>query len=257
MALTTYALLHAVWRGHMTVEDAAEALGIPVRNVKTQVKYLGDRLEGITQTLDDLTGRKYASRKELADAKKAAATKLDVTPRQVNRFLSRTGKKPRPDSILAREEASIGAVNRKREQRLLAIDVLYGRKTLTEAANLANRHERSLRRVLDELPVPVRFPDYDRLSPSTRYALAKNVEENRDSEHLAMLVSAQINRETPENLPKTVPKPLIMIMIAWLEGETEQYDPGFERFLDSYGLKGTELRYWERTALADELRNLL
>ena len=257
MALTTYALLHAVWRGHLTPEDAAETLGIPIRNVKTQVNYLGDRLEGITQALDALAATSYPSRKALASAKKEAAAKLGISPRQVNRFLKRAGAQPRPESIKQREEASIGATNRRREQRLLAVDVLYGRKTLTEAANLSGRHERSIRRVLDSLPVPVRYPDYELLTTSTRYALAKNIEENRECDHLATLVNAQINRPAMKELPKTTEKPLISLMIAWLEGETTEYDPGFEYFLDHYGLKGVTLHFWEKLALADELRNLL
>lgn len=257
MALTTYALLHAVWQGHIPAEVAAESLGIPVRNVKTQVNYLGDRLDVIAKTLDNLTATPYASRKDLSEAKQKAAVTLGVTPRQVNRFLKRSGGNPRPTPIQEREKASIAAVDRKRQQRQLAIDVLYGRKTLTEAANLAGRHERSLRRVLDDLPIPARFPDYERLTSSTRYALAKNLEENRSSEHLATLVSAQLNRETREALPQTAPKPLISMLIAYLEGETDQYDPGYEHFLDFYGLKGVDLLYWEKAALADELKNLL
>ena len=257
MALTAYALLHAVWKGHLSPEDAAEAIGIPAKNVKTQVNYFGERLEEITQTLDDLTGHSYATRKDLIEAKHRAAEKLGVSPRQVNRFLSRSGARPRPESIKKREEASIAAVERRREQRLLAVDVLYGRKTLTEAANLSGRHERSIRRVLESLPIPARYPDFAHLTPSTRYALAKNVEENRDSEHLATLVSAQVHRDVRQKLPQTVQKPLITLMIAWLEGESDKYDPGFEHFLDFYGLKGVELRFWERLALADELRNLL
>lgn len=257
MALTTYALLHAVWQGHMAPEDAAEALGIPARNVKTQVNYLGERLEGIAQTLDSLTAQSYASRSELAEAKRVAAEKLGVSSRQVNRFLSRSGKKPRPESIVSREKASEAATERKRQHRMLALDVLYGRKTLTEAANLSGRHERSMRRVLEDLPIPARYPEYDLLSPSTRYALAKNVEEMRDCGHLSTLVSAQINRKPGEESPQTVAKPLISMMIGWLEGETDQYDPGYEHFLDFYGLKGVDLRFWEKLALADELRHLL
>jgi len=46
-------------------------------------------------------------------------------------------------------------------------------------------------------------------------------------------------------------------MIAWLEGETEQYDPGFEHFIKMYGLNDRVLPYWERAALADELRQIL
>lgn len=257
MALTTYALLHAVWKGHLSAEDAAASLGIPVRNVKTQVNYLGDRLEGIVKTLDTLTAESYPSRKDLSEAKRAAAVSLGISLRQLNRFLSRSGEMPRPQSIKSREEASIRAVERKREQRLLAIDVLYGRKTLAEAANLAGQHERSLRRATEELKVPVRYPDYGHLSPSLRYALAKNVEESLDSEHLATLVAAQINRKGEKTPASASKKPLIELMIAWLEGETDQYDRGFEHFLGMYGLKGVELRFWEKIALADELKNLL
>lgn len=257
MALTTYALLHAVLRGHLAPEDAAEALGIPTRNVKTQVNYFGERLEEISQALDALVATPYSSRTELAEAKRKAAERLGVSPRQLNRFLSRAGAKPRPESIVQREKASIAATDRKRQHRLLALDVLYGRKTLTEAANLAGRHERSMRRVIDGLPIPARYPDFDCLSASTRYALAKNVEENRDSEHLATLVSAQVQRDGLETPTQTVQKPLILLMIAWLEGESDKYDPGFEHFLDFYGLKGVELQFWERLALADELRHLL
>ena len=257
MALITYALLHAVWQGHMTPEDAAEAPGIPTRNVKTQVNYLGDRLEGIAQTLEALAERHYNSRADLAKAKAEAATKLGISVRQVNRFLKRSGSNPRPAPIINREEASKKASERKREHRLLALDVLYGRKTITEAANLANRHERSIRRVLDDLPIPARYPDYERLTPSTRYALAKSVEENVSSEHLATLVNAQLARGDGESTPQIVEKPLISMLIAWLEGETTRYDPGYEHFLEMYGLKGVDLFYWERMALADELRNLL
>lgn len=258
MALTTYALLHAVWQGHLPAEDAAEALGIPARNVKTQVNYFGDRLANIAGTLDDLIANSYETRGDLAAAKKRAAEKLGVSARQINRFLNRaSAEKPRPEGILRREKASASASERKRQHRLLALDVLYGRKTLTEAANLAGRHERSIRRVLDDLPIPARYPDYEHLTSSTRYALAKNVEEMRDSTHLATLVNAQLHRTGRETLPETTKKPLIMLMIGWLEGETDQYDPGFEHFLAFYGLKGIELRFWERSALADELRNLL
>lgn len=257
MRLTTYSLLHAVLRGHMKPEEAAEAIGIPVRNVKTQVNYFGERLEGITKTLDELTETAYPTRQALIGAKRAAAAELGVSLRQVNRFLSRAGANPRPESIKKREETSIAAVERKKEQRMLAIEVLYGRKTLTEAANLAGRHERSIRRVLDELPIPARFPDYDQLNPSTRYALGKCVEEHRDADHLATIVRAQINRDTSQMPPQTVEKPLLTLMIAWLEGESDKYDPGFDHFLDLYGLKGVELKFWERLALADELRHLL
>lgn len=257
MALTTYALLHAVWKGHLPPEDAAEALGIPVRNVKTQVNYLGDRLEGIASTLDNLAEKSYPTRRDLAEAKRAAAENLGITTRQLNRFLARAGARPRPESIKKREEASIAAVERKRELRVLAIDVLYGRKTLTEAANLAGKHERSVRRATEELPVPVRYPDYGRLSPSLRYALAKNIEEMRDSGHLATLVDAQINRKGVVTAPSETKKPLILLLIGWLEGETDQYDRGFDHFLEMYGLKGVELRFWEKVALADELRTLL
>lgn len=257
MALTAYETLHAVWRGHLSPEDAAAAMGIPAKNVKNQVGYLGGRLEGIAESLDELTARDYPSRADLAQAKREASARLGVTMRQLNRFLRRAGQRPRPRPVLEREKASIEATERKRQQRLLALDVLYGSKTLTEAANLAGRHERSLRRVLDDLPVPVRYPDYDKLTPSTRWALEKNVAANRDSEHLKMLVEAQINRAGQETMPQTVQKPLISMLIAWLEGETEQYDPGYEHFLDLYGLKGVELMFWEKAALADELRNLL
>lgn len=257
MTLSRYAILHAVWRHHLPAEEAAAALGVPIRIVKTQVNYFGERLEQIAQTLDQITAEKYPSRKALVDAKRKAAETLGVSSRQVNRFLSRAGTQPRPESIKSREGASIAATERLRQQRMLAIDVLYGRKTLTEAANIAGRHERSIRRVLDALPVPVRYPDYDRLTSSTRYALAKNVEENRDSEHLATLVTAQINRGRGQDLPQTVAKPLISLMIGWLEGESDKYDPGFEHFFESYGLKGVELRFWGKLALADELRNLL
>lgn len=257
MALTAYALLHAVWKGHMSPDDAAESLGIPVRNVKTQVNYLGDRLETLATTLDELTTTEFGSREALAAAKTQAAQTLGISTRQLNRFLSRSGLKPRPQSIKARESASEGASDRKRQHRLLAVDVLYGRKTLTEAANLSGRHERSIRRVLEELPIPVRYPDFDQLTPSTRYALAKNVEENKDSEHLATLVNAQIQRGWREKLPQTREKPLISLLIGWLEGETEHYEAGYEHFLGIYGLKGVELAFWEKLALADELRNLL
>lgn len=257
MALTTYAVLHAVWRGHLAPEDAAETLGIPTRNVKTQVNYLGDRLEGITQALDDLAATSYPSRKALALAKKEAAAKLGISPRQVNRFLKRAGAQPRPESIKQREEASISATNRKREQRLLAIDVLHGRKTLTEAANLSGRHERSMRRVLDSLPVPVRYPDYERLTDATRYALAKAVEENRNCDHLTRLVNAQINRDWTKPLAKTAEKPLVKALISWLEGEDTRYDPGFDHFLEYYGVNDVALHFWEKLALAEELENLL
>lgn len=257
MSLSTYAILHAVWKGHMPAEDAAESLGIPTKIVKTQVTYLGSRLEDIVQTLDDLTGREFASRYDLAAAKREVSKKLGVSVRQVNRFLSRAGLKPRPVKIVEREEASARASERAREHRLLAIDVVYGRKTLTEAANVADRHERTIRRVLDDLPIPVRYPDYDLLTPSTRFALGKNLEENRSCDHLATLVGAQINRKGMGLLPQTQAKPLLAMMIAWLEGETEQYDPGYEYFLGRYLLKGIELKFWEKQALADELRNLL
>lgn len=257
MALTTYAILHAVHQGHLSPEDAANALGIPVRNVKTQVQYFGERLKDIAATLDDLTAKPYPSRGDLAAAKQRAAKKLGVSARQINRFLGRTGAKPRPESIIKREEASEKATERKRQHRLLAIDVLYGRKTLTEAANLSGRHERSIRRVLDDLPIPVRYPDFDRLDLSLREALAKNLETGRSCDHLATLVSVQINRTGQESTLKGDRKPLLLLMIAWLEGESDKYDPGFERFLEQYGLKGVELTFWERLALADELRHLL
>lgn len=257
MALTTYALLHAVYKGQLSPEDAAASLGIPIRNVKTQVNYLGERLEGIAQALDGLIAASYPSRAALAAAKASAAAKLGVSTRQVNRFLLRSGGNPRPDAIKQREEASEAAVSRKKQHHFLALDVLYGRKTLTEAANLAGRHERSIRRVIDDLDIPVRFPDFDKLTDSTRYALAKNVEEHRPSEHLTTLVNAQINRIPGGEPPKTVEKPLIKLLIGWLEGETSKYDPGFDRFLNLYGLKDVNLAYWEKLALADELRNLL
>lgn len=257
MALTAYAILHAVQQGHMPLQDAVEALEIPAKNVKMQVTYFGDRLGIITQTLNDLTAKRYETRDDLVEAKRRAAETLGVSVRQVNRFLERAGGKPRPESIKQRENASVKATERQRQHRLLALDVLYGRRTLTEAANISGRHERSIRRVLDELPVPVRYPDYGRLSTSTRYALAKNIEENVGSDHLQTLVNAQINRGNLGKLPQTMPKPLISIMIAWLEGETDQYDPGFEHFMEAYRMGGVELRFWERFALADELRHLL
>lgn len=260
MALTTYALLHAVWKGQLPPEDAAEAIGIPVRNVKTQVNYLGERLETIVETLDSLIAASYPSRRALAEAKQKAAVTLGVTTRQVNRFLARAGGNPRPQPIVEREKLSAGASERKRQHRLLALDVLYGRKTLTEAANLAGRHERSLRRVLDDLSIPVRLPDYDKLTPATRYALAKNVEEGIDSEHLAKLVAAQISRGgqiEEKDRVKTVEKPLIKLLIANLEGETTHYESGFDTFLAQYGVAGRALTFWEKTAIADELRNLL
>lgn len=222
--------------------------------MKTQVDY---RLEGIAQALDGLIATSYPSRAALAAAKASAAAMLGVSTRQVNRFLLRSGGNPRPDAIKQRESASEAATNRKQQHHSLALDVLYGRKTLTEVANLAGRHERSIRRVIDDLDIPVRFPDFDKLTGSTRYALAKNVEEHRLSEHLTTLINAQINR-TPGGEPhKMVEKPLIKLLIGWLEGETNKYDPGFDRFLNLYGLKDVNLAYWEKLALADELRNLI
>lgn len=225
--------------------------------MKTQVNYLGNRLEQIVKTLDTLVAEPYATRGDLSEAKRRAAESLGVSTRQLNRFLRRSGSKPRPQPILRREQASIQATERKRQQRLLALDVLYGRKTLTKAANLAGLHERSMRRVLDNLPIPARYPDYEHLTASTRYALAKNVEEMRDCSHLATLVNAQIHRKTDKTGSQTLEKPLILLMIGWLEGETDKYDPGFEHFLGLYGLKDVELQFWERPALADELRHLL
>jgi hypothetical protein len=257
MKLTAYALLHAVWRGHLSAEDAADALGIPARNVKTQVNYFGDRLEQIAQALDELTAGTYSSRQELAEAKRAVAERLGVSPRQINRFLSRTGLRPRPETIKQREEASAAATDRRRQQRMLALDVLYGRKSLEEAAEVCGRHTRTMRRCVDSLPIPVRYPDFDALTFSTRYALGKNVEDRLSSEHLTTLVDAQLQRGAPRSLPSVTEKPLISLMIAWLEEESDVYDPGFEHFLDFYGLKGRKLTMWERQALADELRNLL
>lgn len=225
--------------------------------MKTQVDYFGNRLEQIVKTLDTLVAESYATRGDLSEAKRRAAESLGVSTRQLNRFLRRSGNKPRPQPILRREQASIQATERKRQQRLLALDVLYGRKTLTKAANLAGLHERSMRRVLDNLPIPARYPDYEHLTASTRYALAKNVEEMRDCSHLATLVNAQIHRKTDKTGSQTLEKPLILLMIGWLEGETDKYDPGFEHFLGLYGLKDVELQFWERPALADELRHLL
>lgn len=46
MALTAYETLHAVWRGHLSPEDAAAAMGIPAKNVKNQVGYLGGQVGG-------------------------------------------------------------------------------------------------------------------------------------------------------------------------------------------------------------------
>lgn len=256
-SLTAYALLHEVWAGRMPVELAAEALHIPIKNVKNQIGYLGNRLETIVKTLDEVMARSYSSRDELAQAKREAAKNLGISVRQLNRFLIRSGGSPRPESIVKREDASKKAVERKRQQRILALDVLKGAKTLSEAANFAGIHERTMRRACDNLPIPVRYPDFDSLMPALRFALAKCVELNTDCEHLSTLVASQIERGRETQVPQMLAKPLLTIMIAWLEGETDQYDPGFEHFLDKYGLKGRNLPYWEKAALADELRQLL
>lgn len=254
MALTTYALLHEVYKGQLSPEDAAASLGIPTRNVKTQVNYSE---EDVAQALDGLSAVSYPSRAALAAAKASAAAKLGISTRQVNRFLLRSGSNPRPDAIKQRERASEAATSRKKQHHSLALDVLYGRKTLIEAANLAGRHERSIRRVIDDLDTPVRFPDFDKLTGSTRCALAKNIEAGRPSEHLTTLVNAQINRISGGKPQKAVEKPLSKLLIGWLEGETNQYEPGFDHVLSLYGLKDVNLAYWEKQALADELRNLL
>lgn len=257
MKLTTYALLHAVWQGHLSADDAAEALGIPVRNVKTQVSYFGSRLEDITVVLDELLAKEYPSRQALAEAKKQAAERLGVSTRQVNRFLNRAGANPRPANIVNREKASALASERQRQKRQAAIEVLRGARDLHEAANLCGIHTRSMRRVLDSLPVPVRYPDYGLLSSSMRHALATNLERDESCDHLATLVTAQLNRKPGEKLPQMVAKPLISMMIAYLEGETTQTDPGFDHFYERYALKDVKLHFWEKLALADELRNLL
>lgn len=255
--MTAYALLHEVWAGRMPVEVAAEALQIPIKSVKNQVGYMGNRLETIVTTLDQLTAKTYSSRTELAQAKVEAAKTLGISVRQLNRFLIRSGSKPRPESIKHREEASKKVSERKRLYRVLALDVLKGAKTLSEAANLANVSERTMRRACESLPIPARYPDYDYLLPSARFALAKCVEMHADCEHLATLVESQINRGKEIQVPQMQAKPLLSIMIAWLEGETDQQDPGFDHFFEKYGLKDRTLPYWERAALSDELRRLL
>lgn len=255
--LTAYALLHEVWENRLPAEIVAEALQIPIRNVKNQVNYFGDRLGTIVTTLDHVMAQPYPSRSRLTQAKQEAAKTLGISVRQLNRFLTRSGVKPRPESIVQRETASKKATERRRLQRILALDVLKGARTLSEAANHAGVHDRTMRRACDNLPVPVRYPDYGKLLPSTRYAVAKCVEMHGDCEHLSTLVASQINRGNEKQVPQMQAKPLLSIMIAWLEGETDQYDPGFEHFFEKYGLKGRKLPYWEKAALADELRQLL
>ena len=213
------------------------------------VKVQAKQTEASIHTIEALADREYTSRSDLARAKREAATKLGVTVRQINRFLSQSGAYLRPEPIKKREETASNAADTREKCINYAIEVLQGHRTLAEAAIVANRHERSIRRVLDNLPIPVRFPDYGRLGGSTRYALSENVRRGRCSKHLTPFIEDQINPGKRIGTNKTTRLTVLGLMSA-LNGEKEANDPVFKAYFRRYKLKGVDLLYLERLAIA-------
>lgn len=156
-------------RGDLTLEDAAEALGLEVRDFKFRLSRWGLRLPLLLNTLDKL--------KEGKVTRDQAAEALSVSTRQVNQLMNTWEvKKPVKEYLVHNTAVQIKWEIRKK----YAIDYIAGSSTIEEAADNAEISARQMRRWVSELlnkHYQIPFKDLVKVTSERRRHMATEIEE--------------------------------------------------------------------------------
>lgn len=152
----------------ITVEQAAIALELPVRDLRFRLSRWGDRLPLLLSTLQKI--------KEGSLARDDAARTLGCSVRQVN-YLMETWKvsRPLPQYIVTRTASKVKWELRKK----FAIEYIAGQSTIEDAAEAAQVSDRQMRRWVSELlrkHYGMVFKDLKELSERKRMRLADEIE---------------------------------------------------------------------------------
>lgn len=166
-----YALLE---RGEITIEEAATAMGMSVRNLKFRQTKWGHRLILVMSTLDRIRSDKIT--------RDEAAQVLGITARAVNHLMNNWKvTRPLKQYLFERERAQVKWEVRKK----FAIDYIAGSRELEDAADDAKVSPRQMRRWVSELlekHYDMPFKDLKLVSNHRRLRLAEEIERSEGLE---------------------------------------------------------------------------